>query len=337
MEPTIHSIAKKAGVSIATVSRVFDPIKSKLVSPGTKEKILKIVKEEGYYPNSQARYLAGAPVNILGVVLPNESFFYGSYYTTEIIRGVTEKAENLGFNIMLFATHHPLKYFNYQKITKSKIVSGLILVNTGADEINTIKDLYNEKIPFVVVNNYIKNMSINYVDLDNVEAAYQAVVYLIKKGHKKIAILNGQSVSRNAKDRMKGYKKALKEYNIPLTNEYIMNGEFLEVKAKEAVTELLKLKNLPSAIFCSNDGMALGAIHAVKENNLRIPDDIAIIGFDDSRLATVISPSLSSVHQPLYEIGSTATKILIERLQNPNLAPCKVIFKGELVIRESSG
>ncbi len=336
MKMTMRGIAKKAGVSIATVSRVFSPETENLVKPATKHKIMKIVKNEDYYPNSQARHLAGVPVKAIGIVLPQSSFFINNFYITEAIRGITKECDQVGFNVMLFATHKPLNRFNYQEVIKNNTVGGLILMNTGEYENSTVLELVDQKIPFVIMNNYIPHVRLNYVDLDNVDAAYQAVKYLISKGHRKIACLRGPVYSRNAKDRVKGYLKALKEKNIKLDSKYLLFGDFTDIMGKKAMEELLALKKRPTAVFACNDEMAFGAMQATREHGLKIPDDIAIIGFDNSRFAGMITPTLTSVAQPICDMGVEAVKILIARMKKPELRPVKGILKGHLVIRQSS-
>jgi DNA-binding LacI/PurR family transcriptional regulator len=337
LKKTMSSIAALAGVSSATVSRVFDPNKEKLVKSRTKEKILKIVEKEGFYPNLQARYLAGIPVNAIGIVLPHSSFFVNSYYITENIRGITEQAEGAGYYIMFFATKQLLSEFNYKKIYRSKTAGGFILMNTGRNERDTILELDRQKIPFVVINNYFKGTSLNYVDADNIIGAYQAVKYLLSKGHTRIACIRGHIGSRNADDRVKGYMQALSENHITVPGDYVPVGNFNEEMGKEAALMLLQLRERPTAIFASNDEMALGAINAITGQGLKIPEDIAIIGYDDSRIASIITPSLSSVSQPVYDMGVEATRILIERMKNPDMPPVRKIFPTRLVIRKSSG
>ena len=337
MKKTMKSIAALAGVSSATVSRVFNPDLEKLVKPEVKAKIMKISQREGFYPNLQAQYLAGIPVNAVGIVLPNSSFFINSYYITENIRGITEEAERAGYYIMFFATHQKLSEFNYMKIFNSKAVGGFILMNTGDIEKETIHELSRANIPFVVINNYFKGMPLNYVDADNIKGAYQAVKYLISKGHTKIACIRGHTGSRNSDDRVKGYLQALKEHRIPVKKDFICIGDFMETRGKEAAEKLLQLTQRPTAIFACNDEMALGASHAVIERGLKIPEDIAIIGFDDSRIASIITPSLSTVRQPVYDMGMEATKILVEKMKNPRMKPRKKIFHSTLIIRKSSG
>ncbi len=337
LKNTMKSIAAMAGVSSATVSRVFDPKLENLVKPEVKKKIMEIAEREGFYPNLQAQYLAGIPVNAVGIVLPNSSFFINSFYITENIRGITEEAERAGYYIMFFATRQQLSEFNYMKVFNSKTVGGFILMNTGEIEKEAIQELSRANIPFVAVNNYFKDVPMNYVDSDNVNGAYQAVKYLISRGHTRIACIRGHANSRNAEDRVKGYMQALKENNIPFNKNYLCMGNYVESMGKEAAEKLLMLPERPTAIFASNDEMALGAKKAILAQGLKIPGDMALIGFDDSRIASIVTPAISSVHQPIYEMGMEATKILIEKMKNPGMKPRKKIFKSSLVIRESSG
>lgn len=330
----INDIAKRANVSKMTVSRVLN--NSGPVAPKTKENIIQIMKELNYQPNLIARSLSSNKTMTIGVVIPKTEKLFLDNYIAQILSGITDIALENQYRIMLV----PVKtidgdegcYLNY---ARSKLFDGLILVKTKTDD-KHLNKLAVSEFPFVVVNYRKNNEKINYVDSENINGAEKAVDYLISKGHKKIAIVMGSINETNAKDRLKGYKKSLTKNNIEFNANYIIYGDFNKEKAFTETAKLLTLKNRPTAIFCSDDYMAIGVMEKIREHNLSIPKDIAVIGFDDIELGKYTRPALTTIAQPLYEIGKVSAKVLLEIISKEAKPPVRKILKTELIIRESA-
>lgn len=334
MKININDIAKKANVSKMTVSRVLNnngPVASK-----TRENVLKIMKELNYQPNLIARSLSSNKTMTIGVVIPKTEKLFLDNYIAQILSGITDIALENNYRIMLV----PVKtidgddgcYLNY---ARSKLFDGLILVKTKTDDKHLDK-LADSDFPFVVVNYRKNNEKINYVDSENINGAEKAVDYLFNKGHKNIAFVMGSINETNAKDRLKGYKKSINKNKLEFNENYVIYGDFSKEKAFAETNKLLKLKNRPTAIFCSDDYMAIGVIEQIIENGLSIPNDIAVIGFDNIELGKYIRPALTTIAQPLYEIGKASAKVLLEIISKEAKPPVRKILKTELIIRESA-
>ena len=330
----INDIAKKANVSKMTVSRVLN--NNGPVALKTRENIIKIMKELNYQPNLIARSLSSNKTMTIGVVIPKTEKLFLDNYIAQILSGITDIALENNYRIMLV----PVKsiegdegcYLNY---ARSKLFDGLILVKTKTDD-KYLNKLADSGFPFVVVNYRKNNKNINYVDSENINGAEKAVDFLISKGHRKIAFVMGSVNETNANDRISGYKKALNKNKIKFNENYVIYGDFNKEKAFSESKKLLKLKTRPTAIFCSDDYMAIGVIEQIKEQGLSIPKDIAVIGFDDIELCKYTIPTLTTVAQPLYEIGKSSAKVLLEIISKETKPPVRKMLKTELIIRESA-
>jgi len=334
MKLTLVDIAKMANVSKMTVSRVLSgkgPVAAK-----TKAHILKIVDELNYQPNLIARSLASKQTMILGIIIPKIEHMLLDNYIAQVISGITDIAMQNNYRIMLCPfepeQQHKSEYMN---IARSKLITGMILVKTKYDDPN-ITDLADHGFPFVLVNHKKYSKKINFVDSRNIEGAKIAVNYLYEKGHKEIAFVAGSMDETNGKDRYKGYVDAMKKLGLPFRPEWVVNGDFNKEKAYIEAKKLIKPGKKPTAIFCSDDYMALGVIQHIKEVGLTVPDDIAIIGFDDIELASYTKPALTTIRQPIYDLGKTAAEILLNLIDNKTTSPVHKLLNVELVKRESA-
>jgi len=333
LKTKISDIARKANVSSMTVSRVLN--NSGPVAPDTKKLINKIIKEENYQPNLIARSLSQNKTMILGIVVPRTDKIFLDDYIAQVLSGITSVALKNDYKILLL----PYNKFNNEKkdflsIAKSKLVDGMILLKAKSNDSN-LDILAESGFPFVLVNLKKRSKNYNFVDSENIEGVKNAINYLYSKGHRKIAFVAGAMDETNAQDRMTGYKNTLKKLNIPLNKNYIIYGEFDEKIAYKETDKLLNLKTPPTAIFCSDDYMAIGVMNKIKERGLKVPKDIAIIGFDNIEIGAYLRPSLTTIKQPMYEIGKSSVEILLKLMSKNSKPPIRKMLSTELIIRES--
>lgn len=334
MKTKISDIAKKANVSTMTVSRVLN--NSGPVAPETKKLVKKIMKELDYQPNLIARSLSSNKSMTFGVLIPQTEQLFLDNYIAQILSGITDVAQKNDYRITLI----PIKNNNdedglYLTYARSKLFDGLILLKAKMDDPH-ISGLADSNFPFVLVNYKKNNKNYNYVDSENIKGAELAVDYLYKKGHKKIAFVSGTLNESNARDRLTGYKNSLKKNNLKFINDFIINGEFDQNIAFERSLKLLELKNRPTAIFCSDDYMAIGVIEQIKNQGFSVPEDIAVIGFDNIEISKFTKPSLTTVAQPMYEIGKSSVEVLLKLISKRYKPPMRKMLSTELIIRESA-
>ncbi len=329
-------VAKRAGVSFMTVSRVINNKNN--VKEATRKKVLKAIKELGYYPNVLGRGLNINKTETIGILIPLCSHLFSTQYYTELLRGVEQYCAESGFGILFYPRREESGDIDYQRLFQERRVDGLLIIAPPLKDLQLLT-LIKKKIPFVVIDGRGsggKNKRVVYIDADNIGGASKAVEYLIKRGHKKIAHISGWLYVVNGKDRLYAYKNTLKKYKIPVKNEYIVKGDFTEISGYNAMKNLLKLKDRPTAVFAANDLMAIGAIKAIKEIGLSVPEEISIVGFDDIPLASYTIPPLTTVRQPAFQMGYEAAKNLIEMIKSQRTETKSKIMKTALIVRNST-
>ncbi len=334
MKVTIADIAKKAKVSKMTVSRVLSG--KGQVAPKTAERIRKIINQMEYHPNLIARSLASKQTKIIGVIIPKIEHMFLDNYIAQILSGVTDVALQNDYKIILCPVDISQKSdTSYLNIARTKILDGMILVKTKINNPN-LKKLVEVDFPFVLVNYKSSSDKIYYIDSHNIKGAEMAVEYLYNSGHRRIAFVAGSMDETNARDRMKGFKIATSKYNLNCPDEWIIYGDFSKEKAFIESEKLFKGNTIPTAIFCSDDYMAIGVMERIKNRNLRIPQDIAVIGFDDIELATYVKPSLTTIRQPIYELGKSSAEMLLDIVDRKEKLQRHRILDVELIKRESA-
>jgi LacI family transcriptional regulator len=327
--PTIYDVAREAGVSYSTVSRTLSGYE--FVKSSTKEKVLQAAEKLGYVPNQQARSLAGGRSNLIGVLVPALS----NSYVSEILRGVDEELAKSNYNLILYTTHrHQGKESTYVATIMNGAAEGLILVVPMIAQ-SYLDALREQDFPHVLIDQSDKTEKSSAVNGTNWQGAYEAAQYLINLGHRRIGFVAGLSGLNSAAERLDGFATALSEHGIPLRNEFIVEGGFREKWGYRAAEAILSLPELPTAIFAANDLSAFGTIEAIREHGLRIPEDISVVGFDDVPQASQVYPKLTTVRQPLDQMGREAVTLLLEQLESPAIGKRQVTLETQLVIRDS--
>lgn len=328
-QPTIIDVARESGVSYSTVSRALNGYT--YVRPSTREKVLRAAEKLGYVPNQQARSLAGGRSRLIGILVPA----LDNGYASEIIRGIDEELVRSGYNLILYTTHRRLA-------TETTYVASII--NGAADGLLLIVPLVSttyltalqqRKFPYVLIDQTDTTEKSSVVTATNWQGAYEATQYLIELGHRRIAFIGGLMELASAGERLEGYRAAMVDQHLPVLDELMVEGDFTEEGGYDAALKLLDLPQRPTAIFASNDLAALGAMEAVRQCGLRIPEDMSIVGFDDIPQASIVYPKLTTVRQPLDQIGRVAVKILLEHLENPKRSLRRVALATRLIVRDS--
>ncbi len=326
---TIIDVAAEAGVSFGTVSRVIN--NDVHVKQETRERVQDAMQRLGFVANRQARSLAGGKSNTIGVLVPD----LGTGYIGEIIRGIDAELSLTDLDLILYTTHRTAsKEANYVANLAKGMVDGLLLVlpRSPADFIGTMTQ---RNFPFVLIDHQGTGHNCPAVGATNWQGAYNATEYLIKLGHSRIGFITGSMDLGCAADRLDGYRSALKTYHIPEAPTLIYEGTFIQTDGYAGASFLLDLPLPPTAIFASNDVMAMGVMDAVRNRGLRVPGDISIIGFDDIPQASLIHPALTTVGQPLEKMGRVATQMLLDLLRYPVKTAERIELPTELVLRDS--
>lgn len=327
----IIDVARRAGVSSATVSRVLS--NKPHVRPEMQERVWEAVEELGYRPNRVARSLRVQKSNTIGLIISDiqNPFF------TSIVRAVEDTAQKEGFSIFLCnSDENPEKEKMYLNLMHDEHVAGIIVSPTRETE-GPYESLLDNGVPIVTLDRRITGAKTDTVLINNVDAASQLVTHLISDGHCRVGAVVGPSDITTGRERLEGYVQALKQHDLEVLPELIIQVLHKEKEGFEATTKLLALPQPPDAIFAGNNLLAVGALKAIRAQGLRIPDDVALASFDEMTWTSLIEPGLTVVRQPTYDLGRTATELLLQRLKEPERTPREVVLKGELVIRGSCG
>ncbi|MBX4270776.1 LacI family DNA-binding transcriptional regulator [Clostridium estertheticum] len=335
-------IAKIAGVSRSTVSRVINNYDN--VPEQTRKKIQQIIKENNYVPHASARMLAGVKNRIIGLFIidmkadTNGKQVTSSSYFTPFTGSVIENASKMGYNVLVSIVSKQKDYKKVKEIFYNKTVSGGIFIGEKNGE-PEIKEIINSGCRVALLDQAVKSDEEVYnkciiVNADNYYGAYKATNYLIGLGHSSIAHIVGISENLSGIERFNAYKNALTDAGIAVKSNLIVKGDFTINGGYNATKKLLQ-KEIPTAIFCGNDMMAIGAIQAIEEANLNVPEDISIVGFDDIEVARYINPALTTVRMKLLEMASIATNTLITSIESNSNFSANYTLPIDLIERNS--
>lgn len=326
---TIFDVAREAGVSYATVSRVLnnkDHVRSE-----TRQAVLDAVARLGYVANSQARSLAGGASRVIGLLVQD----VGTSYTGEIVRGIDDELSAAGYDLMLYTTHRrKAKESAYVDAIARGLADGLLLIlprNPGA----YLESLRLQNFPYVLIDHQGIGDYARSVGATNWQGAYDATRYLLELGHSRIGFITGAMDLGCAVDRLAGYAAALSDFGVEVDPMLIRTGDFFRPQGFAGANDLLELSDPPTAIFASNDEMAFGVMEAARVRGLHIPDDISIVGFDDIGHASLVHPALTTVSQPMEQMGRRATQMLLDLIADPQRQMGRVTLPTTLVVRGS--
>lgn len=332
---TLDDVARKAGVSSATVSRVVNNHPN--VSSGVREKVLAVIDDVEYNPHVAARSLASQKTRNIGLIFPSSIHgFFTDPYFPPLTEGIALACNENDYTLSLFIFHtEELEQRLMPHILRGGLVDGVV-VQAARMEDDLIPKIAEGGIPFVVAGKPYKLPEANYIDVDNANGAYNAVAHLIRGGLRNIGTITGPQDSLSGKDRLAGYKRALRERGLPVRESLIFEGDYTEVSGYHAAKKLARNDDL-EAIFAASDSMAVGALRALREKSISVPDQLALVGFDDLPPARSADPPLTTIRQPIRRLGIQAIQVLLDVMQNGPQPPRQVILETELVIRESCG
>ncbi|WP_127531483.1 catabolite control protein A [Paenibacillus kobensis] len=332
MTVTIYDVAREAGVSMATVSRVVN--NNPNVKPQTRKKVYEAIERLGYRPNAVARGLASKKTTTVGVVIPDIS----NAIFAEVARGIEDIANMYHYNIILCnADKRKEKEIRVVNTLLEKQVDGLLFMG-GAVTDEHLQAFKTANVPVVLCATTDEQGLIPSVDINHEEAAYDAVRTLITSGHRRIAMISGtlQDPS-NGFARYQGYKRALEEAGIAVSEDYVRTGNYRYESGVDAVKYFLDLPERPTAVFAATDEMAIGAIHSIQDAGLKVPEHISVISVDNSRMASMVRPQLTTVAQPMYDIGAVSMRLLTKLMKKEAVDQAKVILPHEVITRNSVG
>ena len=331
MPANIKDVARAAGVSSATVSRVLSG--KPHVRPVLAKRVMQAVEELGYRPSRVARSLRVQKSSIIGLIISDimNPFF------TALVRAAEDTALKNGYAVFLCNTDENIqKEMLYIDLMQAEQVAGVLITPTR--ELNCpCNKLVESGIPIVTVDRRLTDVKVDTVLVDNVDGAYQAVCHLIERGHSRIAAFTAREDMTTGRERLKGYRLALQEHKIPFREEYIFTGLPKKETGCEQANRMLQLAEQPTAIFCGNNLLTMGVIETLYDSGRRIPKDYALVSFDDMEWYTMTLPTISAVQQPIYELGKTAAELLFRRIEKPAAGVEEILLKANLIVRDSSG
>jgi LacI family transcriptional regulator, galactose operon repressor len=328
---TIRDVARKARVSVATVSRVLNNPSQVRVS--TREKVVKAMEQCHYVYNALAGSLSARKTAMLGVVIPTIT---NPIFAT-VTKGIQDYATQSGYSILLGNTDYNEENERHLiNLFHEKRIDGVIF-NGPWRSAPLILRMKSINLPFVITWQKVKERDVNFVAFDNFRSAYRSIDYLIGLGHRRIAMIAGKSsVSERALVRWQAYRKCLGDHDLAYDPQLVLEKGYSFSEGKEAMTHLLDLPLPPSAVFCGNDVLAVGAIVGAKERGLKIPEELSVAGFDDMEVSAFYDPPLTTVAVPAYEMGRMAAKILIENLRGESQRPQQYVLEAKLIVRGST-
>lgn len=325
---TIDQVAQYARVSISTVSRVLNG--RDRVHPQTRERILAAIDELHYQPSAFARGLATQRTSTLGFVIPNIS----DQFFLDFVRGVEETATAAGYGLLITRQPSTTSDPRYLQLFTQRRVDGMILVGITMRR-HEIEQIQQRGVPIALVLQDIGDTVPTFV-VDNYGGACAVVEHILQHGRRRIAYITGDDYTPDNAERLRGLRNTLAAYGLSLSPERIAHGTYSRGSGYQPMLQLLGLPEPPDAVFAANDQMAADALIAIRERGLRVPEDIAVVGFDDVPLASYLSPPLTTVHQPLYELGVAAARAVINALEGASV-PMRTVLPTKLIVRRSCG
>jgi LacI family transcriptional regulator len=334
-QATIKDLAKRLNISTSTVSRALSDHPD--ISRDTKEKVQTLAREMDYQPNTMAKSLQQKQSLIIGVVVPQvKHFFFAS-----IMSGITDVAYQAGYTVMICQSNEDFQRekSNIDVLISHRVAGLLISISSTTTNCDHFIRLKRRGIPLVFFDRVCMEVDVSTVVVDDYDGAFNATEYLVRKGYQRIGNLGGPEFLSISRLRFNGYRDALQKHGMPFREEWIVRGGLNEEDGVESAARLLmQAKILPDALICVNDPVAMGAISHLKKNGIKIPENVAIVGFTDNPMAEMIEPPLTTVRQPAYQIGKTAAELLLAQIHDKSQRnhPVHKVLNTELIIRKSA-
>ncbi len=331
MPITIEQVSQKTGLSVSTVSKALNDYPD--IAPETKERVLQIARELNYQPSAAARNLRRKHTNKIGFILPF-AVSYISEYVSGLITGAAMAAEATGYNIVLY-TNQSNQHEQLAKICRAREVDGLLL--RGTDHVDeTFALLDHEEIPFVITGRRVDHPHASYIVPDNFGGSLTLMRHLIDLGHKRIAFTSRPALFETNTDRMAGYLEGLRQADIVIDRDLIIETSVEPHSGYSAMNTLLNLSNPPTALFAIHDLIAIDAMQAAFERGLRVPEDLSIASFDGIQATQITKPPITTARQPITDIGKRAVEMLLKRIADHSTPPMREIVPVQLIVREST-
>lgn len=329
MAASIKDVAKEAGVSIATVSRVLNDVD--VVNEETKKKVREAIKKLDYRPNIVARSLKTQRTRTIGIVIPDIS----SQFYPEIVRGAEDVANIYNYNVILCNTDLDAeKEMEYIRVLREKMVDGVIYMSNCLED-KILKMLNDLSIPTVLVETRGKDYGFPSVAIDNEKAAYEATEYLIKKGNKKIAYVGVNPETQNASAvRFTGYKKAISDNGLDYNEDLVQFGGLKAADGRDGMEAIIH-KAKVDAVFCASDEIAMGVINTLRDNGIKVPEEVDVVGFDNIYASSIYYPNLTTVEQPMYDMGSVGMRMLIKVINKVELDEEHIVLDYKMIERDT--
>lgn len=336
MAVSIKDIAKRADVSIATVSMVLNDTPG--ISEKTRERVREIIKELNYIPNARARSISMGRAGVIALITPPWKAAFSDPYYTEMIRGALEAARAKDNQLMLeICDSHFLEQQLWKKLFDSKKIDGMLIATPYLDQ-DYIQALHDIRRPVLLINGERPDLpDMQSIGYDDYRCGLEATNYLLQLGHSRIAHISGPANQASAVNRLEGYKKALAGAGLPVLEEYIVDGNFMPLEARDAVIKLLSLDEgkIPTALFCANDTMGASVVTYLEERGFSVPRDFSVIGVDDNSIASAVSPGLTTFRQDIFELSYNATTRFLDNIDSKEDAvqiferiPMEMIIRG---------
>lgn len=327
---SIHDVAKEAGVSVATVSKVLNDYPD--VSDKTRKKVNMVIEQLHYHPNVVARGLVKRRSWTVGVLL---TVPFTNPFVAELLEGIKTALENSGYDLVRLSTRFDDPNYSFIKHCRSRNVEGVVVFGVERDN-PSIEELLNSDIPTMFVDTDIIGKRAGYITTDNQNAIQMSVKHLYELGHHKIAYISGTLGPSIANTRLEGYKEGLKNCNLPYVTSYLEVCDYSFDEGAAAMRRLLQLEEPPTGVVCTSDLAAFGAIYEIERHGLRVPEDVSVVGFDNTYHAQVFKPNLTTINQNIYSIGIKSIECLIGLIENPDFSPPVITEPSELIVRQTT-
>lgn len=329
-EVTIMDIARQLGISKSTVSRALRGHTD--IHEGTRQMILDLAKELDYEPNPLANALLKRRTNVIGMLVPE----FRHYFFPTIIMGAQAVLSKAGYNLMIFQSDesYETEVANIKALLRSRVDGLLVSITGKTQNFDHFRTVLQKEVPLVFFNRVSPELETPQVIIDDYSGAFQAVEHLIEQGYRRIAHLAGPTILSIARYRLQGYLDAMQKHNLPIEEGLVVHHDLTEDSARECARHLLDLPKPPEAIFAVNDPSALEVLLLAKQRKIKVPQDLGIVGFSNDPVSALIEPSLTTVEQPVWEIGEQSAQLLLEQLEQPSLE--KRVLKTRLIVRDSS-